>query len=131
MSEYRALYRAWRPEKFRDIYGQERITTTLINQLESGHISHAYLFCGSRGTGKTTTAKVLARALNCEHPVDGEPCSHQSDDAADAGQHQVLSHYLPQQSAPAGPEGLADSHLCRAPLHTACHDTAQIECRHE
>ena len=74
MSEYQALYRAWRPEKFGDIYGQERITTTLINQLESGRISHAYLFCGSRGTGKTTTAKVLARALNCEHPEHGEPC---------------------------------------------------------
>ncbi len=71
---YQALYRTWRPEQFRDIVGQERIITTLINQITSGRIPHAYLFCGSRGTGKTTTAKVLSRAINCLHPEDGEPC---------------------------------------------------------
>ena len=74
MSEYQALYRAWRPERFGDIYGQEPITRTLKNQVISGRISHAYLFCGSRGTGKTTTAKVLSRALNCTNLQDGEPC---------------------------------------------------------
>ena len=62
---YQALYRTWRPEYFRDIVGQDRIVTTLINQITSGRIPHAYLFCGSRGTGKTTTAKVLSRAINC------------------------------------------------------------------
>ena len=74
MNDYQALYRAWRPEQFKDIYGQEPITRTLKNQVISGRISHAYLFCGSRGTGKTTTAKVLSRALNCTNLQDGEPC---------------------------------------------------------
>ena len=74
MAQYQALYRAWRPDRFEDICGQEAITKTLRRQIMSGHIAHAYLFCGSRGTGKTTAAKVLARAVNCLHPVDGEPC---------------------------------------------------------
>ena len=74
MSEYQALYRAWRPERFRDIYGQEPITRTLKRQVQTGRVAHAYLFCGSRGTGKTTTAKVLSRALNCTNSTDGEPC---------------------------------------------------------
>ena len=73
---YQALYRTWRPEYFRDIVGQDRIVTTLINQITSGRIPHAYLFCGSRGTGKTTTAKVLSRAINCLNPENGEPCGH-------------------------------------------------------
>ena len=73
---YQALYRTWRPEYFRDIVGQDRIVTTLINQITSGRIPHAYLFCGSRGTGKTTTAKVLSRAINCLNPESGEPCGH-------------------------------------------------------
>ena len=74
MSDYQALYRAWRPEKFKDIYGQEPITRTLKRQIVTGRVAHAYLFCGSRGTGKTTTAKVLSRALNCVNTQDGEPC---------------------------------------------------------
>ena len=73
---YQALYRKWRPEYFRDFVGQERIVTTLINQITSGRIAHAYLFCGSRGTGKTSTAKVLSRAINCLEPENGEPCGH-------------------------------------------------------
>ena len=71
---YQALYRTWRPEYFRDVVGQDRIVTTLINQITSGRIPHAYLFCGSRGTGKTTTAKILARAINCTNQENGEPC---------------------------------------------------------
>ncbi len=71
---YQALYRTWRPDRFEDIVGQDRIITTLINQITSGRIPHAYLFCGSRGTGKTTTAKVLSRAINCIDSPDGEPC---------------------------------------------------------
>ena len=72
---YQALYRAWRPDRFSDVVGQEPIITTLTHQIESGRIAHAYLFCGSRGTGKTSTAKVLARAINCQHPLEGaEPC---------------------------------------------------------
>ena len=71
---YQALYRTWRPDRFSDIVGQDRIITTLINQITSGRIPHAYLFCGSRGTGKTTTAKVLSRAINCTNSMDGEPC---------------------------------------------------------
>lgn len=71
---YQALYRKWRPAVFADVKGQEPIVRTLKNQVTSGKIGHAYLFCGSRGTGKTTIAKIFARAVNCEHPVDGEPC---------------------------------------------------------
>lgn len=69
-----ALYREWRPALFADVVGQDAIVTTLKNQVASGRIAHAYLFCGSRGTGKTTSAKILARAVNCEHPDGGEPC---------------------------------------------------------
>lgn len=71
---YQALYRKWRPASFDSVYGQEHITTVLKNQVESGRISHAYLFCGTRGTGKTTCAKILAKAANCLSPVDGSPC---------------------------------------------------------
>ena len=71
---YVALYRRWRPQKFEDLVGQEPIVRTLLNQLESGRIAHAYLFAGPRGTGKTSTAKLLARAMNCQNPKDGDPC---------------------------------------------------------
>ncbi len=71
---YRALYRAWRSETFADVVGQAPIITTLIHQIETGRVAHAYLFCGSRGTGKTSTAKIFARAINCAHPVNGEAC---------------------------------------------------------
>ncbi|MCL2811433.1 MAG: DNA polymerase III subunit gamma/tau [Clostridia bacterium] len=73
---YQALYRQWRPARFADFVGQEAIIATLRHQVQSGRIAHAYLFCGSRGTGKTSTAKVLARAINCQTPQDGEPCEH-------------------------------------------------------
>lgn len=71
---YLALYRKWRPKSFEDVLSQPHITTTLINEIKTGHIAHAYLFTGSRGTGKTTCSKILAKAVNCLHPVDGEPC---------------------------------------------------------
>lgn len=71
---YIALYREWRPGAFNEIIGQEHITRTLKNQIIQGRVAHAYLLCGTRGTGKTTTAKVLAKAVNCLNPVDGEPC---------------------------------------------------------
>lgn len=71
---YLALYRKFRPAEFDGLIGQEHITRTLRNQIERGQIGHAYLFCGSRGTGKTSTAKIFARAINCEHPVSGSPC---------------------------------------------------------
>ena len=71
---YQALYRKWRPQRFDDVIGQEHITETLKNQVKSGRLSHAYIFIGTRGTGKTTCARILARAVNCEHPVDGNPC---------------------------------------------------------
>lgn len=71
---YTALYRKWRPDTFSDVKGQEHIVRTLKNQIESDRVGHAYLFCGTRGTGKTTIAKILAKAVNCEHPIDGSPC---------------------------------------------------------
>ena len=71
---YMALYRKWRPASFSDVKGQDAIVTTLKNQIISGRIGHAYLFCGTRGTGKTSVAKIFARAVNCESPVDGSPC---------------------------------------------------------
>ncbi|MBR4209655.1 MAG: DNA polymerase III subunit gamma/tau [Lachnospiraceae bacterium] len=71
---YTALYRKWRPTTFEDVKGQDPIVTTLKNQIETGRIGHAYLFCGTRGTGKTTVAKIFARAVNCEHPENGSPC---------------------------------------------------------
>lgn len=72
---YQALYRKWRPKKFADIIGQEHIVTVLQNQVRAGHVSHAYLFCGARGTGKTSMAKIFARAVNCPENADGEPCN--------------------------------------------------------
>ena len=72
---YQALYRKWRPRTFDDVVGQDHITETLKRQVASGRLSHAYLFTGTRGTGKTTCAKILSRAVNCEHPVDGNPCN--------------------------------------------------------
>ena len=72
---YQALYRKWRPKTFDEVIGQEHITETLKNQVRTGHLSHAYIFIGTRGTGKTTCARILAKAVNCENPVDGNPCN--------------------------------------------------------
>jgi DNA polymerase III subunit gamma/tau len=72
---YTALYRKFRPDTFLDVKGQDHIVTTLKNQIKAGRIGHAYLFTGTRGTGKTTIAKLLAKVVNCEHPVDGNPCN--------------------------------------------------------
>ena len=71
---HQALYRKWRPQSFDEVYGQEHITSVLRYEAEHNAFSHAYLFCGSRGTGKTTCAKILAKVVNCEHPVNGNPC---------------------------------------------------------
>ena len=71
---YTALYRKFRPDEFEDVKGQDAIVRTLKNQINADRIGHAYLFCGTRGTGKTTVAKIFAKAVNCEHPVDGSPC---------------------------------------------------------
>lgn len=73
---YQALYRKWRPKIFDDVIGQEHITETLKTQVRTGHLSHAYIFIGTRGTGKTTCARILAKAVNCENPVNGNPCNN-------------------------------------------------------
>ncbi|MFY9295523.1 MAG: DNA polymerase III subunit gamma/tau [Caldicoprobacterales bacterium] len=74
--EYTALYREWRPDTFDEVVGQDHVVRVLKNQITSRRISHAYLFCGSRGTGKTSTAKIFAKAINCMDPDDGSPCGH-------------------------------------------------------
>lgn len=71
---YTALYRKYRPDTFDEVKGQDQAVTPLRNQIISGRIGHAFMFCGTRGTGKTSVAKIFARAVNCEHPVDGNPC---------------------------------------------------------
>ena len=73
-TEYTTLYRAFRPDRFKNVVGQQPIVQTLKNQIKSGRIAHAYLFNGTRGTGKTTTARILAKAVNCENPINGNPC---------------------------------------------------------
>ena len=72
---YTALYRKFRPSTFEEVKGQDHIVQTLTNQISANRIGHAYLFCGTRGTGKTSVAKIFAKAVNCEHPVNGSPCN--------------------------------------------------------
>ena len=72
---YQALYRKWRPQTFDDVIGQNHIVSTLKNEILSGKTAHAYLFCGTRGTGKTSCAKIFARAINCENPQNANPCN--------------------------------------------------------
>ena len=75
MSGYQALYRKWRPMRFEDVVGQSQVSDTLKGAIAAGRIGHAYLFCGTRGTGKTSTAKIFSRAVNCDSPINGEPCN--------------------------------------------------------
>ena len=72
---YLAIYRKYRPQTFDKVIGQDHVVKTLVNQIETGRIGHAYLFTGTRGTGKTSIAKIFAKAINCENPIDGNPCN--------------------------------------------------------
>ena len=72
---HKALYRSYRPQNFEDVVGQEHIIRTLKNQIGNNNVGHAYLFSGTRGTGKTSTAKIFARAVNCENSINQEPCN--------------------------------------------------------
>ena len=72
---YKVLYRKWRPQTFTDVVGQTHITETLMNEVRENRLAHAYLFTGTRGTGKTSCAKILSKAINCLHPVNGNPCN--------------------------------------------------------
>ena len=83
---YQALYRKYRPRTFSEVVGQSHITDTLQRQVAEGRVGHAYLFTGTRGTGKTTCARILAKAVNCQHPVDGAPCC-QCDSCRGIGHH--------------------------------------------
>ena len=74
MAEYQVIARKWRPQRFADVVGQQHVVRTLTNAIRQGRTAHAYLFVGPRGVGKTTLARIFAKALNCEHPKDGEPC---------------------------------------------------------
>lgn len=86
---YTALYRKYRPQNFTDVKGQDAIVTTIRNQIKNRRIGHAYLFCGTRGTGKTTIAKIFAKAVNCEHPSDGSPCGECASCQAIAAGHSM------------------------------------------
>ena len=84
---YGALQKVPSGSSLRDVKGQDHIITTLQNQIKANRIGHAYLFCGTRGTGKTTVAKIFAKAVNCEHPVDGSPCGECADVQVNRGRY--------------------------------------------